>query len=215
MTNTQHISSRFARQTLATALVAMSVGSLAPVASFAAVGKDQVVEASKSGNAQPNLKLSQDGFSTMRAVRGARVAIFNGDVAAAKKLIDQAGVDIAKVKADEMTIHKASPGNWVPIDGQLVVADNLVATPEKAAKIASGNKKLQEGKSAEAVQEFKLAEVDVGFSRLLMPMDATRRQISIASGLMTAQKFYEANMALKAAEDGLVLDRIAVVEVPK
>jgi hypothetical protein len=200
--------------TLATALVAMSAGLVVPTAGFAAVGKDPVVEASKTGNAQPNLKLSQDGFNTMRAIRGARLAIFNGDTAAAKKLVDEAGADIAKVKGDEMTMHKASPGNWVPVDGQLVVADNFVATPEKAAKIASGNKKLKEGKTAEAMKDLKLAEVDVGFSRVLMPLDATRRQISIASGLLTAQKFYEANMVLKAAEDGLVLDTVAVAEAP-
>lgn len=197
---------------LAITLLAASATVLTAVPAQAA--PDQAVEASRA-SAHRNLKLSQDGFSTMRDIRGARIAIFSGDTAAAKKLVDMAAADIAKVKADEMTMHASAPGSWVPIDGQLVVADNFVNTPEKSARIAAGNKKLQEGKADEAIKELKLAEVDVGFSRLLMPMDATRRQISIASGLLTAQKYYEANLALKAAEDGLVAETVAVVETPK
>ncbi|MCC6870167.1 MAG: YfdX family protein [Burkholderiales bacterium] len=209
----------FRRTRTSAALIALSVALASGAAFtspvFAAQGKDQVVEASKAGTAHPNLKLSQDGYSTMRAVRAARVAIFNGDIDAAKKLVDEAGADVGRVKVDERALDKTTPGNWIPIDGQLGVADDFVSTPQKAAHIASGNKKLQEGKVSEAMQEFKLAEVDINFSRVLMPLDATRRQVALASDLMKGQKYYEANMALKAAEDGLQFDSVTLIEAPK
>ncbi len=210
----------FHRTRTAAALLALSAALatgavFTPTTALAAQNKDQVVEASTASSAHPNLKLSQDGYSTMRAVRGARVAIFNGDIATAKKLLDEAGADAGRVKADERALDKAAPGNWVPIDGQLAVADDFVSTPQKAAHIAAGNKKLQEGKVGEAMQEFKLAEVDINFSRVLMPLDATRRQIAAASDLVKGQKYYEANMALKAAEDGLQFDSVTLIEAPK
>ncbi len=35
-----------------------------------------------------------------------------------------------------------------------------------------------------------------------MPIEATSRHVGEASSLLAAQKFYEANLALKATEDG-------------
>lgn len=196
------------------ALALVTSGLLATSHAHAANVGDPAVTASKSGASTPQLKLSQDGFSTMRDVRAARIAIFNGDVKAAKALVDQATADIGKVRADERVLDRPQ-GNWVPIDGQLVIADDFVSTPQKTAHISAGNQKLKEGKVGEAVQALKLAEVDVGYSRVLMPLDSTRRQISMAAGLLSVDKYYEANMVLKAAEDGLVTDTVAIVEVPK
>jgi hypothetical protein len=63
----------------------VAVAGLAPVIANAADTKDQVVEASKAGSANPNLRLSQDGYNVMRDIRATRVAIFNGDTEGAMK----------------------------------------------------------------------------------------------------------------------------------
>lgn len=179
--------------------------------------QDQVVQASKSGVANPDLRLSQDGYNVMRDVRAARVSIFNGDIDTAKKFVKLAQDDLAKTQADDTRIKKSDKlgkdqANWVPIDGQLVVADNFVATPDKAKHIAAGNAKLKQGKTKEAMDELKLADVDVGFTRLLMPLNQTKNQVNLSYDLLNSGDYYQANMALKAAEDGLNVDTVMLTD---
>ena len=203
--------------TLAT--VALATSALTPLAAYAASESDQVVQASKTGTANPNLRLSQDGFNVMRDIRAARVAIFNGDPEAAGTFVKRARDDLAATLKDD-TVVKGKGGaeetsSWVPIDGQLVVSDDFVATPEKAAQIAKGNEKIKQGKTDEALEALKLAEVDIGFTRLLMPLDSTAKQITNAQTLLDQHKYYEANMALKAAEDGLNVETVMLVQPTK
>lgn len=192
---------------------------LTPVLANTDSGKtDQVVEASKSGAGYPSLKLSQDGYNVLRDIRAARVAIFNGDPHAAKRYVKKANHDLTRARKDE-TVAKGKGGkengNWIPIDGQLVISDNIVATPEKTTHFKIGNKKIKEGKTEEAIKDLKLAEVDVGFTRVLLPLNETTKQLHTATHLIGKQNYYEANMALKAAEDGLNMETVMLVEAPK
>lgn len=201
----------------ALATTAMTGLAMMPVIANAGADKDQVVTASKAGQANPDLALSQDGYNVMRGVRAARIAIFNGDTVAASNFVDMALKDLDKSKADESLVKTkdGSEASWIPIDGQLVVADNFVATPEKTQHIATGNQKLKEGKTDEAMKELKLADVDVGFTRVLMPLGETMTHVKTAAKLIKGEDYYEANLALKAAEDGLNFDTVMLVGTPK
>lgn len=220
--------------TYAVAMAAALAGSgMTPLATYAASDSnsqspngqnDQVVQASQAGTAQQSLKLSQDGYNVMRDIRAARVAIFNGDTDAAKQFVDEAKADLKKAKTDATVIKSnenadeegtRDAGNWIPIDGELVVADNFVSTPEKTEHIKQGNQKLKEGKTQEAVQHLSLAEVDIGFTRLMMPLDKTEAHIHQAADLIENEQYYQANVALKAAEEGLILDTVMLVGSPK
>ncbi|PHP66965.1 hypothetical protein CSC94_10425 [Zhengella mangrovi] len=200
----------------AIATAALAGTAMTPVLADAAGKTDQAVEASKSGKANPNLQLSQDGYNVMRDIRAARIAIFNGDPSAAQKYVDLARDDLGKVKTDDKLakLNSTDDPNLIPVDGQVVVADNFQATPEKAKHIAAGNAHLKKGETAKAMDELKLADVDVGFTRVLMPLRETQNHVDIAYKLVKDEKFYEANMALKAAEDGLNADTVMLVEVP-
>lgn len=223
--------------TYAVAMAAALAGSgMTPVATYAASDSnnqspnDQVVQASQAGTAQQSLKLSQDGYNVMRDVRAARLAIFNGDTDAAKQFVEDAKADLNKAKTDATVVKSKNSegnkgneneestqaaGNWIPIDGELMVADNFVSTPEKTEHIKQGNQKLKEGKTEEAMQHLNLAEVDIGFTRLLMPLDKTEAHINQAADLIENEKYYQANVALKAAEEGLNLDTVMLVGLPK
>ncbi len=199
--------------TFVTSLAASSA--LIPAVASAATN-DQVTEASKTGDANPALELSGNGFKVMRDVRAARVAIFNGDTKAAKKYVDDAVATMSDVKTEsaKMTKGKDADPNLIPIDGQLVVADNFVSTPEKTAQIAKGNAALKKGDSKTAIEELKLAGVDIGFTRLLMPMKETTAHLNVANKMIGEEDFYEANMALKAAEDGMNVDTVMLIVQP-
>ncbi|MFV0296439.1 MAG: YfdX family protein [Hyphomicrobiaceae bacterium] len=166
------------------------------------------------------MKLSEDGFKTMRDVRLSRLAIFNGDTVAAERNINAAVAELEKVKKDDTayvgrTNAEKDSMQWIPIDASMDIVDNYVDTPQKRAHIAKANEHFKAGDKKKAVDELKLAQIDTNFTRLLMPMTTTADHIKMAQDLMSQKKFYEANLALKAAEDGVVVDTVALVDVPK
>jgi len=183
-----------------------------------------------NGTTQGLMKVSHEGYAAMRAVRAARVAIFNGQPNVAIQMLNTAKTNLAaaaknapmfvantettvngKMVADEMTVGKV---NWVPIDGQFSLADTFVVSPQKAAHIQKANGHFQNGQSKQAIEELRLASIDVTCTRVLMPLTATTNCVAEATKLVGQQKYYEANVALKAAEDGLVMNSANWFEMP-
>jgi hypothetical protein len=180
------------------------------------------------------MKLSADGANAFRAMHQARLAIFEADPAAAKKLVADARDALAKAKTDstaflkaesELTMPKgmkATPSAaagpaiaWLPVDGQLGLGEDFVATPTKAAAVAEANKHLEKGQRKEAIERLQLADVSVTFTTALAPLDRTIADIDIAARFMDEGKYYEANAAMKKAEDGLRYDVVvASVAMP-
>lgn len=170
-------------------------------------------------------RMSEDGFRAARDIRMARVAIFQGDTAGASRMVDAArqALDAAvmdgqknfrEVRPRGQTGAVADTMLWIPIDGRLTVADDFVPTPEKQRHIAAANGHLAKGDHAKAMEALRLAEVDVGLSRVLMPLGATRARVESAGDLLRQGRYYEANLALKAAEDVLVVDTEILVARP-
>jgi hypothetical protein len=176
------------------------------------------------------MKLSKEGFQAMRSVHEARIAIFNGNpdaareaLAKAKASLDLAGKDLpifvvdvktgvkGKIVDDTKTVEKL---DVIPIDGQIVLADSFIDTPAKKAHIDKANEHIAKGRGKDATDELRLAEVDASFTRVLMPLQSTTKRVADASRLVSEQKFYEANLALKAAEDGLRFDEVVLTEAP-
>ncbi|MCB1906322.1 MAG: YfdX family protein [Rhodocyclaceae bacterium] len=199
----------------ATALV--SAG-LAPLGAAAGVPDSAPVKARQAEKQKEmNLQVSHDGFEAMRNVRSARLALFNGDTDRARELVRQARQALVKAASDEhaMGIGKSQDANLVPIDGQLVVGQDYVGTPEKAAHLDKGGQHLKAGKTDEAIEQFRLAEEDIGYTQLLMPLKETRAHVDEAAGMIRDKNYFDANLALKAAEDGLTVDTTMLVDVPK
>jgi hypothetical protein len=59
-----------------------------------------------------------------------------------------------------------------------------------------------------------LREADIGLSvsRVLMPVKDTITHVDKAIELFGEHKYYEANLSLKAAEDGLIVDSVLLYE---
>lgn len=103
----------------------------------------------------------------------------------------------------------------VPVDGQVVLADDFVATPEKQARINKANEHFKNGKKKEALEELRLGEIEVNYSRVWMPLASASKHIEQATKLMNDHKYYEANLALKAISDSLIVDSVNLTELPK
>ncbi|MDP1965656.1 MAG: YfdX family protein [Reyranella sp.] len=192
----------------------------------------------KAEAARDFMKLSTDGAVAFRALHLARIAIFEADPVAAKKLIADTRAALAKAKVDSTAFMKAeaalkapkgmnaSPAAatatasgpavaWLPIDGQLTLGEDFVATPAKAAAVADANKHLEKGQRKEAIEKLKLADVNVMFTMALAPLDRTMADVDMAAKLMDEGKYYEANAAMKKAEDGVRYDSVAAIAVPE
>ncbi len=188
----------------------------------------------KAEVARDFMKLSVDGGVAFRAIHLARIAIFEADPVAAKKLIADARAALAKAKIDSTAFMKAeadlkmpqdmkpnpaaAPGPavaWLPIDGQLTLGEDFVATPAKAAAVAEANKHLEKGQRKEAIEKLKLADVNVMFTMALAPLDRTMADVDMAAKFVDEGKYYEANAVMKKAEDGVRYDSVSAIAVPQ
>lgn len=186
-------------------------------------------------------KLSADGARAYRDLRLARIAIFEAKPDEAGKYVAQAKTALDKAKTDEAVFTKAEadlkPGKqtdaksppqaqadqkpetqpvaWLPVDGQLILANDFVATPEKSAAVADANKHVTKGDRKAAIERLKLADVDVNFTMAVVPLAKTTDEVSQAAKLIDAGKYYEANVVLQAAENGVRFDMIDVTAKPK
>lgn len=192
--------------------------------------KDAVVSAAtpKDQTEKTLMKLSQDGLSAIRSIRAARIALFNGKTESAPELLKhaKASLEASEKEAPSFAIKvnetiggknvesETENGkiDLIPIDATLAVADDYVPTNEKKAHIAKANEHFKRGQHKEAMEELRLAEVDVSYTRTLMPIKATTKRVDQALKLLGEHKYYEANLALKAAEDGLKVETVNLLE---
>ena len=219
--------------------MALALATMVSAISFSAIAANQegaidpVVTPAGDAKASPDqlMKLSQDGYASMRAVRAARIAIFNGEPAMAAQMLDQAKSSLDAATKDAPNYVRDTKASvegkivdvktnvesmvWIPIDGELALADNYVVTPEKTAHIGKANEQFAKGASKEALEELRLAGINAVYARVLMPLDATGKQVDQARNLLGERKYYEANLALKAAEDGLKVDSVSLNLAPE
>ena len=104
---------------------------------------------------------------------------------------------------------------WVPVDAQLTLGDDFVATPEKASAVTEANKNLAQGDQKGALEKLKLAHVDVNFTMAVLPLNKTISDVDQAANLIGQGKYYEANAVLKTAQDAMRFDVIDAVALPQ
>lgn len=197
------------------AATALAGVGLAPLRAMAGA---TVSAAARADKQQPiNVQVSSDGFEAMRNVRAARVALFNGDTEHAKAYVRQAQQALTKAATDEKAVGTSRSGdpNLISIDGQLVVGEGYIGSPDKAAHLNRGERHLKDGNTQEAIEQLKLTEEDIGYTRLLMPLKETRSHVEDADRMMQKGDYFDANLALKSAEEGLAVETVMLVEVPK
>jgi len=201
----------FAASTVGAAIVSPLAASAATPPA-AAIGQPQT-----KGAEEMNLAVSDDGYQVMHDVRSARFALFNGDTEQASQLVKQAQQGLAATRKDEKALgsnSKADP-NLISIDGQLVLGSDYVPTVEKTAHLTAGKSHLGRGEHTKAIEQLKLAETDIGYTRILMPLNETEKAIQAAADDIANKQYYEANLALKQAEDALSVETVVLVEGPK
>lgn len=166
---------------------------------------------------RPFIRLSEEGSKAARSISMARVAIFDGQSQEAAKLIEQAKTTLitAAKDADKLAIKKPDKADaepMIPIDARLTMADDFILTPEKRTKIDKVNEHLKKGETKQALEILRPAEIKLTLTTLFMPIEATSKAVDQALQLLGDNKYYEANLALKKAEDGWIVDSQSFVD---
>ena len=207
--------------TLSTGLIASGVTSVFaadnPPESAAASTKDQA--ATKEANKE-FVKVSEDALMSMRDLHSTRLAIFNGQPDKARTYVDAAVTRIAGAveASDKYALDTKAPkadDSYVPFDASLTVVNAFEPTPEKTKQIAKANQHLHKGEKQKAIEALKLGEIDVAVTTSLVPVKFAKEHIDDAAKLVDQGKYYEANLALKAVDDAIVVETFAVDAVPK
>jgi len=166
-------------------------------------------------------KISSDAMIAMRNIHDARLSIFNGHPAQARTYIDAATTrinatdsDAAKYAVDSKQ-KKKPDDTYVAYDETLIVDDKYVPTDKKAKHIANADKHLHHGNKKAAIEELKLADIDVSVDMSLVPVKFAKHEINIARKLVDNGKYYEANLALKSVQDSVISEIVSTEGKPK
>ena len=219
-----------ARTISAITLMALVVGTATPYAYAADTKAPTAATASKDAVAATTaaaiekdaqfIRTVDDAFRALREVRAARIAIFNGSPEAASELVSAASKDLqaAQMSAKDFAVA-TSKGNqsgdsYLPVDMSISLAEGFVATEEKSDKLKAANAHMMKGETKKAAEVLKLANIDVSVAAALIPANASVGHAKDAERLIAEKRFYEANLALKAIKDSVVVESYGVDSLP-
>ncbi|ELP5717481.1 YfdX family protein (plasmid) [Enterobacter asburiae] len=181
----------------------------------------------RASDTSPNVKNQQlkeadqiaiQGLNAIRDIQMARLDLFQGHIERAEALTNKASDLLTEDSADWMKFARSDKkanlidDKYVAIDASIGISEDFISSPEKKEAIKRANKKMENGDRKGAVEQLRLAGISVVENVYLMPLKQTRNTVSQAQKLMAEHKYYEANLALKGAEDGIILDSAAMFE---
>ncbi len=188
-------------------------------------------------------KISADGSAAFQDLTFTRLAIFAGQVDAAKKYVEKADAAFEKARTDATVFTKAeadfkmpaskgaatggaaaadagtadrlkTPIAWLPVDGQLAIEEDFTASPKKSEALADANKSLRHGERTAALEKLKLAGVNIEVALAVVPLEQTIKSVHEATTLIADGKYYEASQVLRQVEDNERFDDITISGVP-
>ncbi|QMD46854.1 YfdX family protein [Citrobacter freundii] len=172
----------------------------------------QAATANVQKEAADVMQVAVQGANAMRDIQLARLALFHGQPDSAKKLTDDASSLLAGDSKDWAKFVKTAPkakmidDQYVVINATIALSEDYIATPAKESAIKTANGKMANGDWKGAVDTLQLAGISVLQTQYLMPLNQTRKAVASAQKLLSSGKYYEANLVLKGAEDGIVVD---------
>ncbi len=193
-------------------VLATMMGSAPVMASATTPTAAQTATANVQKEAADVMQVAVQGANAMRDIQLARLALFHGQPDSAKKLTDDAASLLAGDSKDWAKFVKAAPkakmidDQYVVINATIALSEDYIATPAKESAIKTANGKMAKGDWKGAVDTLQLAGISVLQTQYLMPLNQTRKAVASAQKLLSSGKYYEANLVLKGAEDGIVVD---------
>lgn len=162
--------------------------------------------------------IARIGFDALQDIQLSRVAIFNGQPQQAKKLLQDANNKINDDQTKWTSFIKKTNAkgidsdDYVIINASIAVDESFQQSNAKNKAIHEANEKLKNGDKKGAIDTLKLAGIAVVENQMLLPLKHTRTDIRQAIQLVNEGKYYQANLMLLSAEQGVIIDTEAAYE---
>ena len=171
-----------------------------------------VADTSISADDSSFIKTADEAYKALQEIRAARVAIFNGNPEEAVKLSDIAQKELtaARTSIDELALatQNSTDGadTYIPFDTSMSLVEGFVPDESDTAALMKANEHLAKGEQSHAAQALKVANIDVSVSAAMIPAASSLQHVDDAIKLLSEKKYYEANLALKAVEDSVLVE---------
>lgn len=181
----------------------------------------------KQGTAEQKAlaKIAQNGFDAVNAIQAAREALFEGLTDESTQLVDKAAELLKQDKLD-WNLYAKTPKNtkdlkgndalkndqYVVINSSLLLAENFEPTETQQEHLKVASQKFNEGDEAGAIEEFKVANVALDETLILLPLKSAQSLVAKAQTELKNKKYYEANLTLKKVVDSLIADNLTIVK---
>ena len=179
-----------------------------------------VADASTKTDESAFIKTADEAYKALQEIRAARVAIFNGNPEEAVKLSDVAHQELtaARTTIDELAIPTQSGVDkeeaYIPFDTSMSLVEGFVPDEADSAVLMKANEHLSKGENSHAAQALKVANIDVSVSAAMIPAASSLQHVDDAIKLLGEKKYYEANLALKAVEDSVLVEVYDLQAIP-
>lgn len=201
--------SKIALITMTAMMASGSISTMAYAADSSKAAADQEVVVVN------NLKISGHGKAVISDVRSARVALFEGQVDAALDLVKKARDVFDYTVVNYAVKLTSSDGYGVPVDRSITLAEGFKPTKEHAEIINKAGSLAQQGKTEQAITLMKESGIDLDIQYALLPVLKNISNLEKAISDINDEKFYEANMMLKAIEASVIFEELNVEEIPQ
>lgn len=187
--------------------------------------QQQQTNSSQQAATQDFAHFSQDGFTAVRDIGQARLAIFNGDTDGAKRDVSEAQTALqsarndgsvfmkaeSELKAPKGTNQPAPTGSterieWLPVDGGLVLNEDYVPSNAKKQSIQQANAQMAKGDRQGAARTLKLADLNVMVDMEVVPLNKAIAGVDQAEQLLNSGKFFQASQALRGVQNAIRYD---------
>jgi len=190
------------------------------VAVLVFTGGAAAAESFKDSHTLNNEVISAQAAQAMNDIQLSRNALFNGQTQQAKALATQADTYLKDNSVDwtkYIRYDKKNPmtgDNYIRIGSDVSVSEDYQLSKQKNDAIDKANQHIKAGDKQGALDALKLAGVAVTETQELMPLQQTENDVSNALALMKQDKYYQAGMLLKSAEEGVIYDTQTYSEMP-
>jgi hypothetical protein len=166
------------------------------------------------------LRMSEEAATAVMNAHSARLALFNNDTNLAKAEVEKSLAALTKAEATltdklipDTTVAGSKPV-YLPFDSNMALAETYTVTPETRVVIDKATGLLQLGTPNEAIDVLREAGVEVKISTAMLPWETSQGHLKDAEKLIGEGKFYEANAALKALEESVIVRTYGIHEIP-
>lgn len=190
------------------------------VAVLVFTGGAAAAESFKDSHTLNNEVVSAQAAQAMNDIQLSRNALFNGQTQQAKTLANQAENYLKDNSVDwtkYIRYDKKAPvngDNYIRIGSEVSVSENYQLSKQKSDAIDQANQHIKAGDKQGALDALKLAGVAVTETQELMPLHQTENDVANALTLMKQDKYYQAGMLLRSAEEGIIYDTQTYSELP-